>query len=564
MGSALKERLINLLLKNNLLSQRDLEKALTIQKEKGGRLDQILIENNFVKEKELIACLSEQLNIPLINLSHYKLTPSLLKIIPFNLIEKYKVIPISKIGNTLTVAMTNPLNIFLLDDLKLATGCEIKTVLTSSEEIAKAIEKYYKTREEKEDIEKVIEEAKEDIEIVKEREGEEDIEAVAEGNRQKSIIKMVDLIIAEALKSRASDIHLEPYQENMRVRYRIDGRLQEKIRIPKQIQPAILARLKIMSDLDITEHRLPQDGRFRIKMKDKDIDFRVSFLPISFGEKVVLRILDKESIKVGLENLGFSQYSFKRFEKGIKAPYGIILITGPTGSGKSTTLYSILNRLNTPERNIITIEDPVEYQLEGITQIPTQPEIGFDFAQGLRSLLRQNPDIIMIGEIRDQETADVAIKASLTGQLIFSTLHTNDTASAFTRLIDMNIEPYLLSSAVVMVVAQRLIRKICPECKEEERIPQAVLKRVGLQEGKFYKGKGCQMCNNTGYYGRSAILEVLLVDDKIREMVAKSSPAEKIKEYAISQGMRTLLQDGLEKVKQGETSLEEVLRVARD
>lgn len=507
--------------------------------------------------------LIKQLNIPPINLSRYKLTPSLIKLIPLNLVEKYKVIPVSKIGRTLTVAMADPLNIFILEDLKIATNCEIKAVLASSRGLSAAIEKYYKKKEEK--IEEVIEEAKEDIEIIEESK-EKGIGEIAESSRQVPIIKMVNLIIVEALRSRASDIHLEPYEDNLRIRYRIDGRLQEKIKIPKQAQPAILARLKIISNLDITEHRLPQDGRFSIKSEDKDIDFRVSFLPISFGEKVVLRILDKQSINVGLQNLGFSEHSFKRFEKGIIAPYGIILITGPTGSGKSTTLYSILNRLNTANRNIITIEDPVEYQLEGITQIPTQPDIGFDFAKGLRSLLRQNPDVIMIGEIRDRETADVAIKASLTGQLIFSTLHTNDAASAFTRLIDMGIEPFLLSSAVVMAVAQRLLRKICPHCKEEIKISSSVLKRVGFAElsGKFYQGKGCSKCNNTGYYGRSAILEVLLVDEKIKEMVVRRSSADKIKEYAISQGMRGLQKDGFEKVKQGETSLEEVIRVAGD
>lgn len=507
--------------------------------------------------------LIKQLNIPRINLSRYKLTPSLIKLIPLNLVEKYKVIPVSKIGNTLTVAMADPLNIFILEDLKIATNCEIKGVLASPQDLSAAIEKYYKKKEKK--LEEVIEEAKEDIEIIEETK-EEAIGEIAESSRQVPIIKMVNLIIAEALRSRASDIHLEPYEDNLRVRYRIDGRLQEKIKIPKQAQAAILARLKIMSNLDITEHRLPQDGRFSIRSEGRDIDFRVSFLPISFGEKVVLRVLDKQSISVGLQNLGFSEYSFRRFEKGIAAPYGIILITGPTGSGKSTTLYSILNRLNTANRNIITIEDPVEYQLEGITQIPTQPDIGFDFAQGLRSLLRQNPDVIMIGEIRDQETADVAIKASLTGQLIFSTLHTNDAASAFTRLIDMGIEPFLLSSAVVMVVAQRLTRKICPYCKEEVKISSSVLKRVGLEgySGKFYQGKGCPRCNNTGYYGRSAVLEVLLVDEKIKEMVIRGSSADKIKEYAISRGMRTLLEDGLEKVKQGETTLEEVIRVAGD
>jgi type IV pilus assembly protein PilB len=381
---------------------------------------------------------------------------------------------------------------------------------------------------------------------------------------------MVDLVVDEAMRRRASDIHVEPCENLLRVRYRIDGNLQEAFKIPRNNQNAVIARFKIMSGLDITETRLPQDGRFKINFEGREIDFRVSVLPIALGPKVVIRALDKSNLSMGLESLGFSSRSLKIFKEALKKPYGMILITGPTGSGKSTTLYSIVNQLNRPERNIVTLEEPVEYEVEGITQVEVRPEIGLTFANGLRAILRQSPDIIMVGEIRDMETADIAIKASLTGQIILSTLHTNDSVSAITRLVDMKIEPFLVASSLVMVGAQRLLRKICPECRTETDVPRDLLEDLGLDarrlrdKKRFYAGRGCDRCNKTGYYGRFGILEAFFVDDTIRDMIIRRSSADEIKEYARRQGMGTLREEALENFVNGLTTLEEVLRVTAD
>ena len=396
--------------------------------------------------------------------------------------------------------------------------------------------------------------------------------ALTEESKKAPIVKMVDLILAEALKKRASDVHIEPTEKELRIRYRIDGSLQEAFSLPKRNQNAVLTRLKIMSRLDITESRLPQDGRFKVKLDNKEIDFRVSVLPLNYGGKFVLRALDKSNLGVGLEKLGFLKETLEIFNEGLKRPYGMMLITGPTGSGKSTTLYSILNRLNTPEKNIITIEDPVEYQVEGITQIQARPEIGLTFATGLRGLLRQSPDVIMVGEIRDFETADIAIKASLTGELVLSTLHTNDAAGAITRLIDMGVEPFLIASSVILAAAQRLCRRICPYCKTKVDIPASVFERVGVSKkeleeskvDKFFKGKGCNRCNDTGYYERMGTLEILLIDDKIRDMIIKCVPSDQIKEYAVKHGMSTLRNNALKKFFNGDTTLEEVIRITTE
>ena len=401
----------------------------------------------------------------------------------------------------------------------------------------------------------------------------EDLDKITEESKQASIVKVVDLILGEAIKKRSSDIHIEPEEDSLRIRYRVDGRLQEAFRLPKKNQNAILARLKIMSRLDITESRLPQDGRFRIRHGTKEIDFRVSILPITYGGKIVLRALDKANLSIGLEKLGFLPGPLNLFNKALEKPYGMILVTGPTGSGKSTTLYSILSQLNVAERAIITIEDPVEYQVEGVTQVQTNPDIGLSFANGLRSLMRQSPDIIMIGEIRDFETADIAIKASLTGVLVLSTLHTNDAPSSIARLVDMGVEPFLIASSLVFVVAQRLCRKICPYCKEPVNIDKDVLKRIGVdldqlkkekKEPVFYKGKGCEKCNHTGYFGRMGTLEAMIMDDKLREMTVTRKSSVEIKEYAAKNGMKTLRQNALEKFLQGTTTLEEVLRITSE
>jgi len=461
------------------------------------------------------------------------------------------------------------LNIFALDDLKTLTGLNIDTVLSPENEISRAIETQFHL--DAKNIQEIISDDEHAIhpsqqgatELLKSEEIE--LGSALKQSEEAPIVKLVNLFLAQALKRRASDIHIEPEIDCLRIRYRIDGALHEAFRIPKLNQNAIIARVKIISGLDITESRLPQDGRFKVRFEGREIDFRVSGLPTTFGQKFVLRILDKTNLSIGLDKLGFSEQPSEIFKQAITKPFGMILVTGPTGSGKSTTLYSILNQLNTAERNIITIEDPVEYQIEGITQIQVKPEIGLDFASGLRSLLRQSPDVIMIGEIRDSETADIAVKASLTGQLVFSTLHTNDAVSSITRLNDMNIEPFLIASSLVMLCAQRLCRKVCQKCRKPIEIKEEFLKSIGFtQKAKFYTSGGCRYCNNTGFFGRIAILEAVMIDDAIREMVIQKKSIDEIKKHAQEHGMRTLRDDAFLKVAQELTTLEEALRITTE
>ncbi len=571
MQKSLRDRLIEILEKSEVLKKGQLEKALGIQKNKGGSLGKILVEEGFMDHQDLMVLVSHQLNIPPIDLSKYKIDPEVIKLIPEKIAKQYKLIPISKLENTITVAMSDPTNIIAMDDIKTLTNYTIDLVISTDADIENAISNYYGAGKET-DISLIIQEGEktgEELEVVEEEE-KIDISEISAETKKAPIVKVVSMILNEALNKRASDIHIEPQEGSLRVRYRVDGNLQEALNIPKKNQNAIIARLKIMSRLDITETRLPQDGRFKIKFKDREIDFRVSVLPISFGNKIVLRALDRASLSIGLDRLGFLPEPLANFERALKKPYGMILITGPTGSGKSTTLYSILNQLNTPDRNIVTIEDPVEYQLEGITQVQVIPDIGLTFANGLKSLLRQSPDIIMVGEIRDFETADIAIKASLTGQLVLSTLHTNDAPSAITRLVDMGVEPFLIASSVIMTAAQRLCRKICPHCKEKYEIPKSVLERVGkdieelAKKKAFYRSKGCRRCNNTGYLGRMGTLETFMVDDTIRDMILQRKSVDEIKRYAVSKGMKTLRENALKKFAQGLTTLEEVLRTTSE
>jgi len=566
MAKPLKEKIIDALIEAKKLKKEDIEDAINFQKAKGIGLDKALIKKGLITEQELLVILSKELNIPPIDLSKYKIDNEVLTAIPERVTRQYHIIPISKMGTTLTIALSDPFNIFALDDLKNLTGYEIDVAICTDSQITKAINKFYSSGSlsfaemakglSDEDALTFVESMGENIEIG----------ATLEESKKTPIIQIVNLTIKEALNRRASDIHLEPTETELRIRYRIDGTLHDVLKVPKKNQNAILARLKIMARLDITDWRLPQDGRFKIKTTNKEIDFRVSVLPTSFGQKVVLRVLDKANLAIGLDGLGFLPESTVLFKEAIMNPYGMILVTGPTGSGKSTTLYSIVNQLNKPDKNIITIEDPVEYQLEGITQLQIKPEIGLTFANGLRSLLRQNPDIIMIGEIRDSETADIGVKASLTGQLVLSTLHTNDAAGAVTRLIDMGVEPFLASSSLVMICAQRLCRKICPRCKEPYSVPPSVLEKVGLKPDKnkvFYHGKGCDSCDSTGYKGRMGVLEVLMIDDSIREMIVKRVPSDDIKNYAVKEnGMITLWDDALKKFSMGITTIEEVMRIA--
>ena len=563
--------MIDILKSSKLIDEKRLNKVLEIQRKKGGSLGKILVDQGLINRKDLMVLLSQQLNIPPINLSKYKVAEEVVKLIPAKIAKQYKLLPIAKLGNTITIAMADPTNIIAVDDLKTLTHYSVDLVIASETDIEDAISNYYQKGAD-DDISKIVgdEEAVEDLEIVQKKE-DMDISEVTAESKKAPIVKLVSMILNEALTNRASDIHIEPQEGMLRVRYRIDGRLREALNVPKTNQNAIIARLKIMSEMDITENRIPQDGRFKIKFRNREIDFRVSVLPIAFGNKVVLRALDKSNLSLGLDKLGYLPEPLKAFQSAIHRPYGMILITGPTGSGKSTTLYSILNQMNTIERNIVTIEDPVEYQLEGITQIQVNPEIGLTFANGLRSILRQNPDVIMIGEIRDSETADIAIKASLTGQLVLSTLHTNDAPTAVTRLIDMGVEPFLIASSIIMTAAQRLCRKVCPYCKEKQTIPESVLEKAGInldelpkKERIFYRGKGCKRCNNTGYYGRLGTIETFIIDNKIRDMIMHKASSDQIKRYAISKGMRILRDNALKKFIMGATTLEEVMRITSE
>ncbi len=569
----LKESIVEILLKSNLLTKERLEEAFTLQRQNDLPLRKVLVEHKFISEELLLSLLSEQLYIPTLHLAKYRFDAEVVKLIPERMAKQYKVIPISRMGNTITIAMSDPLNIFALDDVKTFTGCNIDIVLSSETEIIKAVETHYhletKNMQQFLDENSLLagEETGEGIELFKVDEIE--LSSTIKESEKPPIVKLVDLVLSEALKKRASDIHIEPERDYLRIRYRIDGALHDILKIPKINQNAILARLKIISTLDITENRIPQDGRFKVRFEAREVDFRVSALPTTFGQKFVLRLLDKGNLSIGLDKLGFSEQPLCRFKEAIAQSFGMILVTGPTGSGKSTTLYSILSQLNTPEKNIITIEDPVEYQVQGITQLQVKPEIGLNFSSGLRALLRQSPDIIMIGEIRDSETADIAVKAALTGQLVLSTLHTNDAISSLTRIIDMGVEPFLVASSIIMLCAQRLCRKICLKCRQPVDVPEDFLKKAGFfvadEKIIFYKANGCKYCNNTGFYGRIAILEVVLIDDTMREMVIKRDSIDKIKEYAIQQcHLKNLRDDAFLKVREGITTIDEAIRITTE
>ncbi len=563
MAKTLKEKIIDSLIELKHIKKSDVVSAMELHESSGVSLDKILVEKGLISEQELMILLVKELNIPPINLAKYKLDSALQQIIPERIARQYRVVPISELGHTITVALSDPFNILALDDLKNITGRDIDVTIATETDISQAIDNFYGFKKDA----SVSEVSKDinvgDFEIVGGQEMEAGTDIVVEESEQAPIIRMVDLIIKEAIKQRAS--HIEPTAENMRVRYRVDGILHDILNIPKANQNAVTVRIKIMGRFDITESRIPQDGRFKMRIASKEIDFRVSLLPTTFGQKIVMRILDKGSLSIGLDGLGFFPETIEQVKQAISKPFGMILITGPTGSGKSTTLYSIVNQLNTIDKNIITVEDPVEYLIEGLTQIHVRPEIGLTFASGLRSILRQSPDVVMIGEIRDSETADIAIKASLTGQLVFSTLHTNDAPGALTRLVDMGVESFLVASSLVMVCAQRLCRKICSHCKEPIDIPENVLKELKCKFEKgtvFYHGKGCDNCKDTGYRGRMGVLEILPIDDVVREMLVKGNSSDEIKQYAIRKmGMVTLREDALKKFSLGMTTMEEVLRI---
>lgn len=562
-----REKLIDFLVKN-VVTKEQLDKAIEIQRTKGGSIGKILVDLGYVSEEKIMSALSKYLNLAPIDLQKVNIDPQVMELIPRSIATFYEVVPISKVGDILTVAMADPLNILAIDDLKMVTGYKIEPVISNHRDVKRAIDMYYTSTPDLEDVVKDIPIS--EVELPTEAEAEIDVDKLIKETGVAPVIRIVNLILYNAITSRASDIHIEPYEHEVRLRYRIDGVLYESSPPPKHMHQAIVSRIKIISKLDIAERRVPQDGRFRIRFEGKEVDFRVSTLPTSFGEKIVLRVLDKSALCVDLDKLGLEGYSLDTFYSCIKMPYGMILITGPTGSGKTTTLYSALSVLNTPNVNIITVEDPIEYQFHGINQVAVRPEVGLTFASGLRSILRQDPDIIMVGEIRDLETADIAIKAALTGHLVLSTLHTNDAPSAITRLVDMGIEPFLISSSVLMVVAQRLVRKICPNCKTKVKIKREVLERVGIEvkseeDQWYYRGEGCNNCKILGYTGRIAIFEVLKVTPEIKDLIEHGASTMEIKQLAVKQGMQTLRMAGLVKAKEGITSFEEVLRVtARD
>jgi type IV pilus assembly protein PilB len=564
-------RLGELLTKASLITQDQLKEALKSQKSAGGKLGETLIKLGFVSDEDITECLSQQFGVPSINLSHFEIDGSVIKLIPADVARKYNILPVNKTGATITIAMADPTNVFAMDDIKFMTGYNVEPVVASELGIKAAIDNYYGSASALE-LKKVMEDLQQsesaDLEVMEDDE-ELDVAALAEGAEEAPVVKLVNLILTDAIKRGASDIHVEPYEKEFRVRFRIDGILYEIMNPPLKLKDAITSRLKILAKLDISEKRLPQDGRIKLKMKlnekNKELDFRVSVLPTLFGEKIVLRLLDKDNLRLDMTKLGFEPESLAKFEEAIFKPWGMVLVTGPTGSGKTNTLYSALAKVNSPEVNIITAEDPVEFNLPGINQVQMKESIGLNFAATLRSFLRQDPNIILVGEIRDFETAEIAIKAALTGHLVLSTLHTNDAPSTINRLMNMGIEPFLVATSVQLIAAQRLARRICQNCKEVvEMAPQALI-NLGFRKdeiGTFqvFKGRGCDKCNNTGYKGRVGLVEVMIIDDDIRELILTGGTAIDIKKKAAEGGMISLRRSGLIKIKDGITTIEEVVR----
>ena len=564
----LKEKITKALLDKKIIKPSDLEKAITIQKKKGGSLSDILINLGLVSKSDLVVTISQGLGIPPINLSHYKIDPAVIKLIPKKTAKNYMILPISKIGDTLMIAMADPLNIFAIDDIKTLTGLKISPVIAFEKDVREAIGQYYGENASAA-IEKIVDDmkAEEGLRLVDSISAEESQSStdILRISQDAPVVKVTNLLLTEALSQRASDILIEPLETELRVRYRIDGIWREGKRSPKVFQSAIVSRIKVMSDLDIAERRLPQDGRFKVKLGSREVDFRVSVLPTSRGEKVALRILDKSQATLDIEKLGFDEKSLGEIKKADSKPHGMILICGPTGCGKTTTLYSILQHVNSLEKNIVTVEDPVEYLIEGINQVSAKPDIGLTFASALRSILRQDPNIIIIGEIRDFDTVDIAIKAALTGHLVLSTLHTTTATGSIVRLINMGVEPFLITSSLVMVGAQRLVRKICVHCKEEYELTADIADSLNIKGGKgktvFYSGKGCDKCLGTGYVGRTALLETLTITPKIRALILEEAEEHKIREEARREGMKTLRENGIDNAKNGRTTLNEVIRV---
>ena len=564
-----------LLVKENLLTAEQLDTALSHQRQNGGRLGSILIRLGYVEDDDITALLSKKYGVPSINLTYFEIDPAVIKLIPIEVAQKHMVVPLSRVGSTLTVASTDPTNVFAMDDIKFMTGFNVEPVVATEASILEALEKYYGTQhaiELKKVYEQIAQGDKESVELDLEANGEEEelsLDQLQRSSEDAPIIKLVNLILSDSMKKGASDIHVEPYEKEFRVRFRIDGILYNMMNPPLRLRDAITSRIKIMAKMDISEKRLPQDGRIKVRTtingRKKEIDFRVSSLPTLFGEKIVMRLLDKDVLPLDMSKLGFEESSLMKIESAISKPYGMVLVTGPTGSGKTSTLYASLNRLNTLETNIMTAEDPVEYNFKGINQVQIKEQIGLTFASALRSFLRQDPNIILVGEIRDFETTEIAIKAALTGHLVLSSIHTNDAPSTISRLLNMGIEPFLVATSVNLICAQRLIRKICPECKTEVKTPIQALVKAGFSQEEAkniitYKGEGCKTCNDTGYKGRIGMYEVMEVGEGIQELILVGASAREIRRKAVEEGMLTLRQSGLAKIKAGLTTLDEVLR----
>ncbi|MBI5886438.1 MAG: type IV-A pilus assembly ATPase PilB [Deltaproteobacteria bacterium] len=561
------DRIGELLLRERLITAEQLKKAIDEQKMSGGRLGLNLTKLGFITEKDLTAFLSRQYGIPTIDLAAAEIDPEIVKLIPEDVCQKYQIIPVNRTGSTLVMAMADPSNIFAIDDIKFLTGYNVEPLIASEAAIKAAIEKQYESPEA--NLEGMLGDFEDtDMEVVRE-EDDVDVNDLKKAVEDAPVVKLVNMILTDAIKKNASDIHIEPYEKSFRVRYRIDGVLQEVMKPPMKLRNAITSRIKIIANLDIAERRLPQDGRIKLKLaKNKEMDYRVSVLPTLFGEKTVLRLLDKGNLQLDMTKLGFEQKALDDFMHAIHKPWGICLVTGPTGSGKTTTLYSALSDLNKVSENISTAEDPVEFNLGGINQCQMHDDIGLNFAAALRSFLRQDPDVIMVGEIRDYETAEIAVKAALTGHLVLSTLHTNDAPGTVNRLLNMGIEPFLVSSACNLILAQRLARKVCKDCKVKAPQPsEALLKTFGVAQDiidagvEVYKGAGCATCNGSGYKGRIALYEVMPFTDALKEAVLNGAPTSEIKRIAIKDGMKTLRMSGITKVLEGVSTIEEIMRV---
>jgi type IV pilus assembly protein PilB len=565
-------RLGEILVKEALITQDQLQKALEFQRSNGGKLGSCLTKMGFITDDDITGVLSRQYGVPSINLKFYEIDPTVIKLIPQDTASRYQVIPLSRVGSVLTIAMTDPTNVFAMDDIKFMTGFNVEPVVASESAIGEAISRFYggaaSNHEELSKMMKDLAMDDQELELAAD-EAEMDTATLERAAEEAPIIKLVNLILTDSVKRGASDIHLEPYEVEMRVRFRIDGVLQTVMAPPLRLKDAMTSRLKIMAKLDIAEKRLPQDGRIMIKYKadgkKKELDFRVSTVPTLYGEKIVMRLLDKENLRLDMTKLGFEQESLTKFQRNIAKPYGMVLVTGPTGSGKTNTLYSSVAQLNQVDTNIMTAEDPVEFQLAGINQVQMKEQIGLNFAAALRAFLRQDPNIILVGEIRDFETAEIAVKAALTGHLVLSTLHTNDAPSTISRLMNMGIEPFLVATSVNLICAQRLVRRICSNCKTELEVPEQALIDAGytpeeVKTVKIYHGKGCTTCNKGGYKGRTGLYEVMEINDDLRELILVGASALELKKKAIEQGMITLRRSGLIKVSLGMTTMEEVLR----